>query len=107
MDDDIEDFLRNKELNFTDKLDKEAAYNNATYVTIATPIDYDTENNYFKTSTVGSVMKDVMAINPNAVMVIKSMVQVGYTVCIKEEIGCKNRIFFLNSYMKGNHFSII
>ena len=89
----IEDFLENKSLNLVATLDKQQAYQNADYVVIATPTDYDAETHYFNTKSIESVIADVLAINPRAVMVIKSTIPVGYVERVKAKFGVDNIIF--------------
>lgn len=93
VDAEIEDYLANKELNLTATTDAKMAYKDAEFVIISTPTNYDPKKNYFDTSSVEAVIELVMEVNPNAIMVIKSTVPVGYTLSVREKYNCDNIIF--------------
>ena len=93
QDSELEDYLKNKQLRFRATLSKSDAFEGADYVIIATPTDYDPDKNFFNTSSIENVIRDVMATNPTATMVIKSTIPVGYTVKTRELFGTGNLIF--------------
>jgi len=93
MDKEISDYLAHKKLNLLATTDKKLAYQNADFVIIATPTDYDPETNYFNTKSIEGVVEDILAINPRTTMVIKSTVPVGYTKSLKDKLQTQNIIF--------------
>ena len=93
QDDYIEKYLAEKELNLTATLDAEAAYTDADFVVITAPTNYDSKTQHFDTSAVEAVIQLVMKYNPNAIMVIKSTIPVGYTESVREKFGSKNILF--------------
>ena len=102
VDKEIEDFLANKDLNLKATTDGKSAYKNADFVVIATPTNYDSEKNFFDTSAVEAVIKLVQEVNPNAIMIIKSTIPVGYTKSIREKFNTEN-IIFSPEFLREGH----
>lgn len=101
-DKEIEDYLQNKDLNLKATTDKEVAFKNADFIIVSTPTNYDSEKNYFDTSSVEDTIESVLKINPNAMMVIKSTIPVGYTDSIKKKYGIEN-IMFSPEFLREGH----
>lgn len=93
QDNEISDFLENKKLNLLATTDGKAAYKDAEFIVIATPTNYDTETNHFDTTAVEAVIEEVLSVNPDALMIIKSTIPVGYTEIVKEKYQTENIIF--------------
>lgn len=98
----IQEYLNHKELNLTATINKRTAYTNADFIVIATPTDYDPEKNYFNTSSIESVVQDVLEINPDALMVIKSTIPVGYVEKLRSKLGIDN-IIFSPEFLREGH----
>lgn len=103
----ISEFLATKNLNLLATTDQNSAYKYAEFIIIATPTNYDVETNSFDTSAVESVIEDVLKINPDATMVIKSTIPVGYTESIKQKYSTENIMFSPEFYVKEKHYLII
>ena len=106
-DEKIEEFLSTKKLNLTATLDAEKAYSNAEFIVVAAPTNYDSDHNAFDTSAVEAVIKLAMEYNPDAIIVIKSTVPVGYTKRIREKFNNSNILFSRNFYVKEKLYMII